>query len=856
MRSARIPFATGALVVVALTLTAPSATAQTPPELVTGASTFDSTLFGGLHWRSIGPYRGGRVTTVTGIPQQPKTFYMGATGGGIWKTTDAGITWNNVSDNQIRMGSIGALAVAPSDPNVVYAGMGESEPRGQSSSWGDGMYRSTDAGKTWTDIGMRSSLLPALAPALWICAAPLAAQQLPGYTPAASVRERALEADAVTRPDTGEARAESVALSSEIHVAGTPAQAMTRDTVLGRMKAWGLSTSYRTYKVYLPHATAVHVWRVSPDPEELSLAEPPVPGDRVSAEPQYPTVNGSSAAGDVTAPVVYVNYGLIGDYAKLDSLGVSVKGKIVIARYGRSFRGIKAREAEKHGAAALLIYSDPADDGYDQGDVYPEGPMRPKFGVQRGSVLNVDGDPTTPGYPSKEDAPRVSPDSVIPHIPVVPISYGNAQELLEGVRGTDIPDYWQGGLPFRYHVGPGPVVARVAVKTDEETAPYKHIWDTFGVVRGSEFPDEIVVVGGHRDAWGPGTDDNVSGSVSVMEIAHAVADELKAGKRPKRTMVFATWDAEEWGLVGSVEYVEDDSLRLEKGGVAYLNQDMIASGPTFGGGGSPSLRAVLRSAAEEVPAPDTPDTPNEGSLWDAWMAQSHTPEGQKPRMGDPGGGSDYAGFYNHLGIPILEWGFGGAQGIYHSQYDDPAWMSRFGDPGYREHIAAAQLGAAIALRIANADVLPYDYVEYAKTMRGYLPALGKSLSEHGWTLDTSALSAAIDRMEARAKSFAATRDAALAGKEPSGSTLEKTNAALLRVERALTRPHGLVGRSWFRNLVYVADEDNGYATMVFPSVKEAIRAGDEARTGREIADLASRFDHATAALKQAEDALR
>ncbi len=686
--------------------------------------------------------------------------------------------------------------------------------------------------------------------ALVLLSSPAVSQQLPGYTPAGSDRERALETDVVARPDTADARTHSRALSREPHVAGTPAQARTRDYVISRMKSWGLRTSVRSYSVFLPHATGVRAWRVRPDSQELSLAEPAIPGDPASARPQYPTVNGSSAAGDVTAPVVYVNYGLIEDYARLDSLGVSVDGKIAVARYGRSFRGIKAREAEKHGAAALFIYSDPADDGYALGDVYPDGPMRPSFGVQRGSVMNVEGDPTTPGYPSTAGAARVDPTPVVPHIPVVPVSYGNAAELLEGLRGTDIPQDWQGGLPFRYHVGPGPVVARVQVTTDEDTKPYKDIWDTFGIVRGSEFPDEVVVVGGHRDAWGPGSDDNVSGSVTVLEIARAVAEQLKEGKRPKRTLVFATWDAEEWGLVGSVEYVEEDSLRLQKGGVAYLNQDMIASGPRFHAGGSPSLRAVLRSAAQRVPAPDSA-----GSLWDAWRAGASVGPAEIPDMGDPGGGSDYAGFYNHLGIPILDWGFGGPQGIYHSAYDDTGWMERFGDPGYRNHVAAARLGAAIALRIANADVLPYDYAEFATTMRGYLPALDSAFAKRGWDPDSDTLSAAIDRMESAARAFAAARDSVLAGSSPAAKVLERTNAALLRVERALTRPAGLVGRPWQRNLIYVADLDNGYSNMVFPSVNEAVRASDEGRAKREIADLSARFDRATTALKDARAAL-
>ncbi|HET7322168.1 MAG TPA: M20/M25/M40 family metallo-hydrolase, partial [Longimicrobiaceae bacterium] len=605
-------------------------------------------------------------------------------------------------------------------------------------------------------------------------------------------------------------------------------------------------------RVYLPFATEVHLWRTSPEPMELPLQEPAIPGDPVTALPQYPTVNGSSAAGDVTAPVVYVNYGLIEDYAALDSLGVSVKGKIAIARYGRSFRGIKAREAEKHGAVGLIIYSDPQQDGYARGDVYPEGPMRPGRGVQRGSVSNVDGDATTPGYPSTPGAERVPPaQTELPRIPVIPIGYANAAELLRGLRGSDIPSGWQGGLPFRYHVGPGPVTARLLVETDAASdSAYKTIWDTFGVVRGSEFPDEIIVLGGHRDAWGPGTDDNVSGSVSVMEAAHAVAEQLEAGHRPKRTLIFATWDAEEWGLLGSTEYVEDDSLRLQRGGVAYLNQDMIASGPSFGAGGSPSLRPLLRSAAREVPNPN-----GEGSLYDAWRARGHVAAGEEPEMGDPGGGSDYAGFYNHLGMPILEWGFGGAQGIYHSAYDDSNWMERFGDPGYKNHVAAARLGAAIALRLANAEILPYDYDEFARTMRGYLPAIDSAFTKRGWPLNTWALGAAIDRMGQAARDFNAARDLALADAAPPKPVLERTNAALLRVERALTRPEGLQGRAWFRNLIYVADRDNGYGTMVFPSVNEAVRDQDRARAERELADLAAHFDAAAAALRDATAAL-
>ncbi len=679
--------------------------------------------------------------------------------------------------------------------------------------------------------------VPAILALAWSPITAMAQQPLPGYSAVGSATERVLEAEAIARPDAARARTHSRELSKETHVAGTPAQQRTRDYVVAQMKAMGLETEVRQYDVFIPHATSVAVWRVAPTLKKL---------------PQYLTVNGHGGVGDVSGDVVYVNYGLIEDYAQLDSLGVSVKGRIAVARYGRSFRGIKAREAEKHGAIALLIYSDPQDDGYVRGDVYPDGPMRNRDGVQRGSVYNGAGDPATPGYPSKSGAPRIPIAQMqIPHIPVVPISYGNASELLGPLRGKEVLQPWQGGLPFRYHVGPGVVRARVAVTDDRATHGVKPIYDTFGVVRGSEYPDEIVMIGGHRDGWGPGTADNVSGSVSVLEAARAVADAVKAGHRPKRTIVFATWDAEEWGLMGSTEFVEDDSLRLSRGGVAYLNQDVAAQGIRFNAGGSPSLRPVLRDVAKAVSDPS-----GKGSVYSEWQRASSVADTASPAMGDPGGGSDFAGFYNHLGIPIAEWGFGGAGGVYHSQYDDFAWMSKFGDSTFAYHAAAARIGAAMLLRIANSDILPYDYVEFARTMQGYVPALDRALGAKSWSaVTTTALRSAISGMEQEARAFNAARDAALAGGSPSRQRRQATNVALLQVERALIRPAGLRTRPWYRNLIYVADQDNGYANMVFPSVNEAVRAADERLASSELADLAQRFDAATRAIVAARRAL-
>jgi N-acetylated-alpha-linked acidic dipeptidase len=674
---------------------------------------------------------------------------------------------------------------------------------------------------------------------------------MPGYGPASAATQRRVEADVIAIPSPTNAAEYARALSREPHMAGTAAQGRTRDYVIERQRSWGLETEVRTYDVWMPHPTSVRVWRVSPDARELRLAEGPVPGDSTSTLPEVLPINGYGGSGDVTADVVYVNYGLIEDYATLDSLGVSVRGKVAIARYGRSFRGIKAREAERHGAVALLIYSDPQDDGFVRGDVYPAGPMRPPQGIQRGSVFNGAGDPTTPGTPSRSGAKRISPEQAgVSRVPVVPISYGNATELLRDLRGTPIPQSWQGGLPFRYHVGPGPVSARVSVVTDTATAPYKQIWDTFGTIRGSEFPDELIVIGGHRDAWGPGAADNVSGTVSVLEAARAVAELARRGVRPKRTIIFATWDAEEWGLVGSTEYVEDDTVRLLRGAVAYLNQDVAAQGPSFGAGGSPSLRATVRSLARSIADPN-----GKGSVYDAWRRASSVPDSAEPAMGDPGGGSDFAGFYNHLGIPHADWGFGGAGGVYHSAYDSRRWMETFGDTGYRYHATAARLGAAMVLRLANADILPYDYVEYARTMRGYLPAMDRAIATHQWSISKTPLATTIDRMERSATTFSATRDSVLARTLPA-PTRKAANAALLRVERALTRPEGLKTRPWYRNLIYAADENNGYANMVFPSINEAIRAGNAALVESEIADLARRFDAATAALDDATRALK
>ena len=462
-----------------------------------------------------------------------------------------------------------------------------------------------------------------------------------------------------------------------------------------------------------------------------------------------------------------------------------------------------------------------------------------------------------PGYGSTANVARLTPDRMeIPHIPVVPIGYGNASELLKFIRGADVPRGWQGwpsiSVSRRRRTG---TCARRGCRRSRDEAAEADLRHAFGMVRGSEFPEELVIIGGHRDGWGPG-----HGGQRQRDREHSrsgAGGRRRAegfGVRPKRTIVFATWDAEEWGLIGSTEYVEDDSLRLSRDAVAYFNQDVAARrAEKFGGGGSPSLRATLRDAARVVADPN-----GKGSVYAEWRKASAVADTAEPAMGDPGGGSDFAGFYNHLGIPIAEWGFGGQGGVYHSQYDDYNWMTKFGDPGFVYHAAAARVGTAMLLRVANADgrLLHTTMPSTRGPCPDTCPRSSVQLSiAGGEDASTAALRSAIDRFEREGAAFNAARDSALAGSVPS-QTLQRTNRALMQVERALIRPQGLRTRPWFRNLIYVADENNGYANMALPSVDEAIRANDETLTRTELDDLAARFNGAAQAVADARTVLR
>ena len=685
-----------------------------------------------------------------------------------------------------------------------------------------------------------------------LCAAPVAAQAPTGFAPASGARQRSLEQLLVTLGDTARARGHSRALSAAPHVAGTPAQQATARYVLERMRSFGLDTSRADFQVYIPHPESTVVEIVWPTPVRLALEEAALPEDSTSQRSIWPVMNGHAAPGDVTAPLVYVNYGLVEDYRILDSLGISVRGKIAVARYGRSFRGIKAREAEAHGAAALLIYSDPQDDGYVVGDVYPEGPMRPAEGVQRGSILNISGgDPASPGWAAVQGARRLPLDSMdLPRIPVVPIGYGNAARLLEPLRGDAVPAGWQGGLPFRYHLGAGEVVVRVALFGEPRAKGWKTITNTFGSIRGSEWPEELVLLGGHRDAWGPGAVDNVSGVTSILEAARIVSEAARRGFKPRRTIVFATWDAEEWGLMGSSEWVESREAELSARAVAYLNLDASVSGRDFGAAGTATLHPLLRELSRLVTQPYDTLT-----VYDAWRRRARVADTADVGLGDLGGGSDFAGFYNHLGIASAGFGFGGPGGVYHSAYDSYDWMRRFGDPGYQAHVAVAELASLFVTRMANADLEPFDVRALAARLGRLVETLPRTRGVSGPPPDTASLAGVIRRLDQAATDWEAARDAALAG-PVDRRALSASNERLRQVERALTRPEGLSGRPWLRNLIFASDRDNGYADVAFPSIVEAWRAGDADLTREETADLVDRLADAATRLAEAAAAVR
>ncbi len=706
---------------------------------------------------------------------------------------------------------------------------------------------------------------------------------LEGFTSQGSVNQRRLEEDFRAVPAANSAREHLRRLTAEPHVAGTKEDYATAIYVRDQIRSYGIAAELKEYEVLLPYPKQPGIVElITPRRERLTLREAIVPEDPSSSHPKIiPLFNGYSPSGDVTAPLVYVNYGLPPDYEALKKLGVDVKGKIAIARYGNSFRGVKAKVAEDNGAIGLIIYSDPADDGYTRGDVYPKGPWRPSSSAQRGSVqfiFEAPGDPLTPGKPSVPGVPRLKMEEIkgLPRIPVQPISYGDAKRLLEPLRGPVRPNGFQGGLPFPYHVG-GTGHVKVHLKTQMDYQIRK-IWNVIARIEGTDEDekDRWVIMGNHRDAWTFGAVDPNSGSTAMLEAARGFGSLMKQGWKPRRTILMCSWDAEEYGLVGSTEWAEEYAQELKQKAVAYLNMDAAVSGSNFGASSVPSMWKLIRGATR-----DTQDPKSGKSVYQSWQDRSRQrdPDAEladaesgtdvkiaEARIGALGSGSDYTPFLQHLGVTAIDMGFGGDYGVYHSAYDSFYWMSRFGDPTFAYHVAAAQLWGTIALRLANADGLQLDYRDYAGQIRDYFNESMKTARRRNLasTIDEKAMTRAIESFAEEADRIERSKRETLADIERSGpesndrhpravAKLRRINDALMMVERALTDERGLRGRGWYTHQIYAPGTYTGYAAQPLPDFRQALDDRNVSNAKEALERIVSAINRATETLKKARD---
>lgn len=677
--------------------------------------------------------------------------------------------------------------------------------------------------------------------------------------------EQATESRFLAVPDSRLAEEHLRILTKVPHMAGTLEDKATADYVAQKFRNAGLDTQIVEYKVWMNYPAEIKVDMTAPPGIEMhGPTRERVDNDPFQDDPRVVMpFNGMSPSGDVEADVVYANYGTPDDFDKLEKMKVDVRGKIVLVRYGQNFRGVKVFVAQERGAAGVIIYSDPSDDGWRRGDKYPDGPWRPDTGVQRGSVgymFEFPGDPTTPGVasiPTLPDSQRISPQQSLqmPKIPVTPLSYHDVWPVLQHLSGPDSPRDWQGALPFTYHVGPGPSKVKMHLRQDYQ---FRTLWDVIGRVEGREVPDEWVVAGNHRDAWVYGAVDPNSGTSAMLESVHGVGELLKTGWRPKRTLIFASWDGEEEGLIGSTEWVEQHEAQLSNA-AAYFNMDVAVSGPKFGASAVPSLKQFLRDVTKVVPSPKggtvyeawqkggQPDAPSTQSPTEAIGDSRRTPaaqlKGDAP-VGDLGSGSDYTAFLQHLGIPSTDVSSSGPYGVYHSVFDNFAWFKKYGDPDFTYEQQMARVFGLEAVRMADADVLPYDYEEYAKEIASYLDAAHKraedKFGEHG--LDFHAVDAAAHRFET-----AGVRILAKQKNPPQDAT--RLNQALRGAERAMLDPLGLPHRPWFRHMIYAPGEYTGYAAVVIPGVNEALDKGDRERVRQQLTALAGALDRAAKALE-------
>ncbi len=634
-------------------------------------------------------------------------------------------------------------------------------------------------------------------------------------------------------------------ITEEPHIAGLPGSKRVADYVLAKFQSFGLNAWIEETQALMPLPTERHLELIAPESYVARLEEPAIAEDKDSADPgQLPTYNAYAGDGDVEAQVIYVNYGTPEDYEKLDEMGVDVRGKIVIARYGRSWRGIKAKLAQSRGAVGCLIYSDPRDDGYFEGVTYPQGPFRPEHGVQRGSIMDMPvhpGDPLSPGFGAKTDQRRllIEEAKTVMKIPVLPISYGDALPFLRNLRGRVAPEDWRGALPITYHIGPGPSMARLKLAVEWKSRP---LYNVIAKIDGTLFPDEWIVHGNHHDAWNNGAEDPTSGNVALMETARGFAELVKQGWKPKRTIVFASWDGEEWGLLGSTEWAETHKTELMEKGVVYINSDSSGKG-WLGMQGSHTLQELLNDVARTI------QDPVRGvSLFDAARAhaleeandeeRAEIEKSEDLRIGALGSGSDYTAFLDHLTMASLNLGFGGESdgGIYHSNYDSFDWYTRFSDGEFLYGRALSQVIGTTMMRLANATILPFNFVDLADTMDRYVVEIEKERekAKDAPEIDLAPVKAAIEKLREAGKAY----EAAL-GSLPSVSTqaleaqpeLRNLNRLLYSSERRLAHDEGLPKREWFRHQIYAPGLNTGYGVKTIPGIREGIEeeAWEEAK---------------------------
>jgi len=654
-----------------------------------------------------------------------------------------------------------------------------------------------------------------------------------GFSAGAAAKESEIEQKFRAIPSPEEERRQHRIFTAEPHIAGSARNNELARYIAEEWKKQGLEdVRIRRYDVYSTEPRSTFLEMVSPVRYVAGLREQPYPEDPDTRNKAVSSAwTGMSLSGEITAPLVYAHSGNPEDYDYLRQQGISVRGKIVLVRYSNpySYRGFKALTAEREGAAAILIYSDPAEDGYKKGKVFPDGPWGPESHIQRGAITYdfiVPGDPLTPGWASVPGARHIAVKDArsLPKIMALPLSWHDAKPLLEHIGGPAAPQDWQGGLPIVYHLGGKDAQVHLKIDMDNSIKPY---YVVEARIRGSQFPDEWVVMGNHRDAWVFGGVDPSSGTASMMEMTRGLGQLLRQGIRPRRTLVICSWDGEEVGLTGSTEWGEEFQDELRKKAVAYINVDSSTSGPNFQGNAVGSLAPLLREVSHGFQDPASGQ-----SLYDAWKASVQRAREERKQAGPVsdanlvdtriGSGSDHTVFLNHVGIPVIGLDFDGPYGVYHSMYDDFYWINHFGDPGYRYHTLMSQLWGVIALRLANSDLLPFNFGEYGENIGLFVDemAKGKDLSR----LDLRPLRAAIAEFVAAGRKLDAAEQQALASGKLNSALQQEVNLGAMQVERNWLNPQGIPGRPWFEHMLYGARYT--YAHLEIPAITEAVENAD------------------------------